>query len=130
MRRRGSQAIELALAVPMLVVLSASTVDLGQFLYLSERVASVASAGARSGALADPDTGESAVVIATAVAVDTWASTELPRDLSVDATLEGVAPNQRVVVRATVDATPVFGFVPLHPTTATAVRTVRLSDQD
>ncbi len=130
MKRRGSQAIEFALALPMLVVLSAGTVDLGQFLYLSEKVATVASEGARSGALADPDAGEDAVAIATAVAEDTWASTDLPGDVSLDVTLEGAAPNQRVVVRATVEATPVFGLVSLHPASATSIRVVRLSDQD
>jgi Flp pilus assembly protein TadG len=130
MKRRGSQAIEFGLALPMLLVLSAGTIDVGQYLYASERVASVASEGARSGALADPDLGEDPIAIATDSAQAAWAATELAGVLTVDATLQGAAPNLRVVVQATVDADPVFGLFSILPTTMTATRTVRISDQD
>lgn len=130
MKRRGAQAIEFALALPMLVVLAAGTIDVGQYLYASERVAAVASEGARSGALADPDLDEDPIAMATSMAESTWASTELGGDLTVDAMLDGAAPNRRVVVRATVQSDPIFGFIPLLPSTLTATRTVRLGDQD
>jgi Flp pilus assembly protein TadG len=129
MTRRGARAIELAVALPLFAALSAGTVDMGRFLHVSERLAAVAAEGARSGALADPDLGEDAVSVAIAAARDRWDSLSPWGGLTVDATLEGEAPNQRVVVRATAETSPVFGLVSIHPTTTTTVRTVRLRAQ-
>jgi Flp pilus assembly protein TadG len=130
MKRRGSQAIEFALALPMLVVLSAGAVDVGQYLYTSERLAAVASDGARAGALADIAEGEDAVYSAMAVTQRAWDTTGLPGTLKIDAFVQGAAPDQEIVVDVTVDADPFFGFIPLHPDAMTCRRIVQIGDQD
>jgi hypothetical protein len=130
MSRGLSSAIALGVAMPMFVLLSAGTIEMGRFLYLSEQVASVAAEGASIGALADPSLGEDAIVLARSAAEDAWQSTALPGDVTIEASLTGDTPNQRVVVRATVEVEAYFDLVALHPPEVSAVRVVRLSDQD
>ena len=129
-RRRGSQAVEFGLTLPVLLVLTAGAVDFGQYLYVAERIASVASEGARLGAVTDIDGGGDPVALATSTAYDVWATTDLPGTLTVEAALEGAAPSRRIVVTATVATNPYFGFVDILPTTIEQVSIVRLTDQD
>jgi Flp pilus assembly protein TadG len=128
--RRGSQSIELALAMPFLLVASGGALDVGQYLYLSERVAAVAAEGARAGALADPTKNEDPVTLAQAAAATAWSATEISGSLVVTAAVTGAVPSQRVVVTATVDSDPVFGFLSLVPSATTMSRTVRIGAQD
>lgn len=130
MNRRGSQAVELALALPLIVVLSGGAVDVGQYLYLTERVAAAASEGARAGALVDPDAGGSPSAVAVAAAQTAWSGQELPGSLGVDARIEGAVPSQRVVVATTLTNSPLFGSLSFLPDTVTITRTVRLGSQD
>lgn len=130
MKRRGSQAIELALALPMLIVLTGGAVDVGRYLYIAERVAAVASEGARAGARAEPTEGESAVAIATAAARSAWIAEELPGTLTVDATIDGAVPSQRITVTASLPPAPYFGFLHLLPNSTTCSRTIRVGYQD
>jgi Flp pilus assembly protein TadG len=129
MRRRGSQAVEIALALPMIIVLSGGAVDVGQYLYLTERVAAAASEGARAGALADVPQGEDPVAIAEAAAHLAWSGQELPGSLAVNAVVEGAVPSQRVVVSTTLTSEPLFQSLSLLPDTVTVSRTVRLNSQ-
>jgi Flp pilus assembly protein TadG len=128
-KRRGSQAVELALAMPFLLVASGGAMDLGQFLYLSERVAAVAAEGARAGSVADLKK-ENAVALATAAAKTAWTATEIDGTLSVTASLVGNVPSQRVVVTASVATKPVFGFLHIIPSATTITRAVRVGTQD
>jgi Flp pilus assembly protein TadG len=128
--KRGSQAVELALALPFLLVASGGAMDVGQYLYLSERVAAVASEGARVGARADTLKNENPVALAQAAASTAWGATEIPGTLSVTAAVTGAVPSQRMVVTATVASNPVFGFLSLVPSATTMSRTVRMSHQD
>jgi Flp pilus assembly protein TadG len=129
MRRRGSQAVELALALPLIIVLSGGAVDVGQYLYLTERVAAAASEGARAGALANVTQGENPVAIAEAAAYTTWSGQDLPGSLDVSAAVEGAVPSQRVVVSTTLTSTPLFAWLSLLPEEVTVTRTVRLGSQ-
>jgi len=129
MKRRGSQAIELALALPLIVVLSGGAVDVGQYLYLTERVAAAASEGARAGALANTAMGEDPVAIAEAASYTAWSGQELPGSLDVNAAVAGAVPSQRVVVATTLTSTPMFAWLSLLPESVTVTRTVRLGSQ-
>jgi Flp pilus assembly protein TadG len=128
--RRGAQAIEFALTLPVLVVLAAGLVDVGQFLYVSERIASVASEGARHGAIADPDLGEDPLGFAAAAATEAWGATKLAGNVKVDVIVLGAAPDRRIEVTASVEAKPYFGFVQLLPESSIGVRTARLYHQE
>lgn len=129
MRRRGSQAVELALALPLIIVLSGGAVDVGQYLYLTERVAAAASEGARAGALANVPMGEDPAAIAEAAAYTAWSGQELPGTLDVNAVVAGAVPSQRVVVATTLTGSPMFAWLSLLPETVTVTRTVRLGSQ-
>jgi Flp pilus assembly protein TadG len=129
-RRRGSQAVEFGLTLPVLLVLTAGAVDLGQYLYVAERIAAVAAEGARMGAITDIDGGGDPVALALTTTHTAWAATDLPGTLSVAATLQGAAPSRRIVVTATVATAPYFGLVDILPGTIQQVSTIRLTDQD
>jgi len=129
-KRRGSQAVEFGLTLPLLMVLTAGAVDLGQYLYVAERIAAVASEGARMGAVTDVDGGGDPISLATTTAETAWTTTELPGTITVGAALVGAAPSRRIVVTATVATDPYFGFVDLLPSTIVQSRTVRMTDQD
>jgi Flp pilus assembly protein TadG len=128
-KRRGSQAVEFGLTLPLLMVLTAGAIDLGQYLYVAERIAAVASEGARMGALTDVDGGGDPISLATATAQTAWTETELPGTISIGAALVGAAPSRRIVVTATVSTNPYFGFVDILPSTIVQSRTVRMTDQ-
>src|SRR5262249_1075592 len=128
-KRRGSQAVELALAMPFLLVASGGAMDLGQFLYLSERVAAVAAEGARAGSVADLKK-ENAVTLATAAANTPWAAAGIGGKVGVAAPLPGAVPSQRVVVTASVASHPVFGFLHIPPSATSITRAVRVGTQD
>jgi Flp pilus assembly protein TadG len=128
--KRGSQAIELALALPFLLVASGGAMDVGQYLYMSERVAAVAAEGARAGAKANTTKNESPVAFAQTAAATAWSATEIPGTLAVTAAVTGAVPSQRIVVTATVASDPVFGFLSLVPSATSMTRTVRIGSQD
>jgi len=128
--KRGSQTVELALALPFLLVASGGAMDLGQYFYLPERVAAVASEGARVGSRANSKKNENPVAYAQSAAATAWSATDLPGTLVVTAVVTGAVPSQRIVVTATVASDPVFGFLSLVPSATTMTRTVRMSGQD
>jgi hypothetical protein len=115
--RRGSNVVEFALVLPILLVLVAGVVDFGHFLILAEGVVSAVGEGTRAGALAEE--GEDPVAIAVAVAETAWAATALPGDLDVDAVASGTAPDRRLTVTGT-----------LLPANLRYDHTLRLARQD
>ena len=126
--RRGSQAIEFALLVPLLLILVSGIVDLGQYMYVADGLVNAVSQGGRQGALADSDDGESASATAMSIASASWTASELPGTLTVTANVSGAAPDALVVVTGTVPFSGFFGFLTL-PSTITYTSTVRLMYQ-
>jgi Flp pilus assembly protein TadG len=126
--RRGNQAIEFALVVPLLLILISGIVDLGQYMYVADGLVNSIAQGGRQAALADQDDGESPTATATTIANASWAASELPGTLTVTAALSGAAPDQLVVVTGTVPFSGFFGFLTL-PSTISYTSTVRLMYQ-
>ncbi|HHO53687.1 MAG TPA: pilus assembly protein [Deltaproteobacteria bacterium] len=109
MSRRGSQAMEFALVLPILMALLSGAVDVGIYLSRTNALVQAAADGARTGAAdeADPEG------VASATAEATWAATDVPGRPVFAVSVEGRAPNQRLVVDASVAYEPYFGFVPV-----------------
>jgi Flp pilus assembly protein TadG len=126
--RRGNQAIEFALVVPLLLILVSGIVDLGQYMFVADGLVNAVSQGGRQGALADPDDGEDAAAIATTIANASWAASELPGALTVTAAVSGVEPDALVVVTGSVPFSGFFGFLTL-PATISYTSTVRMMYQ-
>jgi Flp pilus assembly protein TadG len=55
---RGVAAVEFALLLPILLLLTLGAIDWGYFLYVKQRVVNAAREGARAGTLVDPATKE------------------------------------------------------------------------
>lgn len=123
--RRGSNALEFALVLPVLLALLAGVVDLGQYLLLTESVVNAVAEGARAGALA---TATAAASTASQVATTSWQTTELPGTLTVGAATSGTKPHRRLTVTGTLPYTPWFGILHL-PAVITYDHTLQLVDQ-
>lgn len=126
--RRGNQAIEFALLLPLLLILISGIVDLGQYMFVADGLVNAVSQGGRQGALADPDEDEDVVAVATSIANASWAASELPGALTVTAAVNGTEPDALVVITGTVPFSGFFGFLNL-PSTITYTSTVRLMYQ-
>lgn len=127
--RRGSTAIEFALTLPLLLILVAGVIDLGQYLFLADSVAAAIAEGARAGALANPKKGEDPLAIARTTADQWWVAAELPETLTIDATLAGAgAPNERLIVTGTVPFGARILIVDL-PVSVSYTQTIRLFHQ-
>jgi Flp pilus assembly protein TadG len=126
--RRGNQAIEFAIAAPLLLILLAGIIDLGQYMYVADGLVEAVAQGGRQGALADSDDGEDPVATAVGIASASWAATELPGALTVTAATSGAAPDALIVVNGSVPFSPWFGFLNL-PASVGYTSTVRLMYQ-
>lgn len=120
MTRRGAQLVEFALLTPILLTLVAGVVDAGEYLHRLEALVNATADGARAGARTETDPVSTARTAATAA----WAATGVMETPTFDAGIESVAPNQRLVVSASVAFEPYFGLVPMpdHITYACAFR--------
>lgn len=123
MKRRGSNIVEFALLVPIIVLLIAGTVDLAVYVMLSDALVSAVGEGARSGAQveAGSDPKETALLVAKAA----WMNAELPGEVSFELSIDGSAPDQLLVLAGSVPYEPFFGFVGL-PKSVDYKATVRL----
>lgn len=124
-RRRGSYAIEFALILPVLVLLLAGSMDLAQYLLLSDGLVVSVAEGARAGAQTE---GAEPAAVASKIAEMSWANASLPASLTIDATIAGVAPDQWLVVTGKVPFSAFFGVVKL-PEIITYTSTVRIVHQ-
>ncbi len=127
--RRGAQAVEFALALPIMVMLVSGTADLSWYLHLKHGVVNVAGQAARAGAAVNPeDTNLTPSQVAVGVAQDVWLQSYGDNSLNVSAVTSGVAPDQMLTVTATLDFTNrrMIGFVP----TPDAVRHVAVMRVD
>lgn len=113
--RRGNNAVEFALTLPLLVLLLAGVIDLGQFMFLNDGLVNAVSQGARAGAMANEDatTPEDPLAIAEEVAEETWAAADLNGTLTVTATQVGATPNAYVRVDGEVAFSGLFGILTL-----------------
>jgi Flp pilus assembly protein TadG len=126
--RRGSNAIEFALILPVLLILVAGVVDLGQLLYLADATVAAVAEGARAGALADPDDGEIPTAVADVAATQWWTAAEIPASFAVASQVTGAAPDAVLEVRGTVTFNAAFGLIDL-PASASYTQTIRLFHQ-
>lgn len=108
MNRRGSQAVEFALVLPILVSLVSGVIDLGTYLSRTDALIQAAADGARAGA-AD---GDDPTGTAKSVAEEAWASTGLPGTPTFETTEVGSAPLRMVRVAVNMPFEPWFGLVP------------------
>ena len=129
MKRRGATAVEFVLTLPVLLILLAGVVDLGQYLFLSDAVAAAIAEGARAGALANPKKGEDPLAIARAAADQWWTAAEMPVNLTVTATFAGTgAPTERLILRGTTPFGSQLSFLNI-PATVAYSHTIRLFHQ-
>ncbi|MEM6928158.1 MAG: TadE/TadG family type IV pilus assembly protein [Myxococcota bacterium] len=110
--RRGSQAVEFALALPLLMLILTGSLDAGEYLFRMEALVQSAADGARAGAKAESDATGAAEVAAEAA----WQATGQGGEPEFTATLVGEAPDQRVTIAAELAFTPWVGLVPLPGT--------------
>lgn len=122
--RRGSNAVEFALTLPVLLLLAAGVVDLGQYLRVADAAVAAAAEGARAGSLVEEDQ----AAIGKTMAERAWIAADLDGTALVVATVSGVDPNARLQVDVTVPYAPFFGFLALPPT-VTYSHTMRLLHQ-
>lgn len=124
---RGSQVVEVALLLPVLVAMLAGVVDLAQYLLIADGVVAAVGEGARAGAASGRD--EDPVAVASTVARISWANADLPGQLALTTTVQGAAPDQWIVVEGSVPYRAWFGFVEAIPDVVTYRSTVRLVSQ-
>lgn len=122
--RRGANAVEFALILPILLALITGIMDYG-YSYAVRTVANTAArAGARAGALTpqdeDPDTA------ATDAAAAKWISVGMPLTPTMVAFRTGTP--EVMVVRMRVDLTTLVGLV-LGPSTVEVTAVQRMEDQ-
>jgi Flp pilus assembly protein TadG len=122
--RRGAQAVEFALTAPILLLLLAGIIDLGQYMYVADGVVNAVAQGGRLGALADPGKSQNPVTTATNMAQASWAASDLDGTLTVTASNSGVDPDIMIVVVGTAPFNAYFGFLNL-PTQVSYTHTVR-----
>ncbi|MEN0063995.1 MAG: TadE family protein [Myxococcota bacterium] len=123
-RRRGTQAIEFAMVLPVIMAIIAGVVDFGEYLHRTQTLVHASSDGARAGAKSE-DRPLTAARTAAQTAWDTAGGAGAPE---FTVTLAGSAPNQRVVVAASMAYEPYFGLVPT-PETIDYSCTFRLDHQ-
>lgn len=100
--RRGAQAVEFALTLPILLILAAATVDWGWYFHQSMACTQAAVQGNRAAAESDA---ADAVAVGEAVAVSVWNAGPGLADITVNdvvTSLGGVAPEQTVTTTVTV----------------------------
>lgn len=124
MKRRGSQIVEFSLMLPMLVVVVAGVVDFGEYMLRMEALIHAAADGARAGARAE----ENPASVAETAAQSAWDATGGGGSPTFDASVTDSAPNQRLVMEASLPYAPFFGLVEV-PTTIEYVCAFRLDQQ-
>ena len=126
--RRGNQAIEFALVMPVLLAVVAATIDWGFFWHAKFHLVNSLHVGARSAAFADAD--GVPLEVATSVAGATFAESGLnliqPEFTS---GFQGADPDVMVWVTGAASFEPFIGFIPT-PSGVEYTVTMRMGDQD
>ena len=124
--RRGTNAVEFAVALPVFLLVLGGIVDCGWLFYEMAALEVAASRGCRDGALVDrgADTGFADV---TAVAVDEMLGELEVAGLACDgcaaaASVSGAVPEQTLECGLSNRYDPLFGVMPEQPIVATTAR--------
>ncbi len=114
-RRRGSQAVEFALALPLLLTVLAGTVDAGYFFHLQLGMVSAVKEGVLAAAASGD--AQTAPGLAQGVAADVWEECGLPGTVVVtsgtDVVNAGGASVTVVWAQGTMAFPALVGFVPM-----------------
>lgn len=127
-RRRGAEAVEFALVLPVFVTMTLGAIEFMWFLALSAVLQTAVDDGARAGAVSAT---EVAVAASQTQALSTWRSFGLPSGAAFLGSTQGAAPNLRLQVTGTLTYTSLTGMLPPSMLPATVVkRTTRhMEDQ-
>ena len=106
--RRGANAVEFALSLPILMMILSATVDYGWYFQQQTAVINATAQGVKAAA---NDTSADPLSVGLAVASDVWTATGYPSRMVFTAEYDGVAPHQLVWVQGDGDYTPLIGFV-------------------
>ena len=125
-RRRGGNAIEFALLLPVLFGLLTGIMDYGWFYGLKFASDSAARQGARVGALTPQ--GEDPNGTALLAATDRWTQLGMPGTPTVVSFRSGAAPLETMVVRVQLNVASLVGFV-VGPSTIESTAVQRMEEQ-
>lgn len=127
--RRGAQAIEFALLLPVLMGVTSAIVDYGW--YYSQELAAIAAVreGARAGATNDPEVTTYCYAAETRVRSSLTAAGLDGTGATVTTKTSGTSPDQVITVSATVRFTRLMGLIPA-PSQLRSTTTMRLENQD
>ncbi|MBA2319755.1 MAG: pilus assembly protein [Deltaproteobacteria bacterium] len=126
--RRGSNAIEFALTLPIFVILLSGMIDFSWYFFTGWRVSSAVREGVRVASLTplydDPVSRATTAVSNAGTAYDvTWASG------SPSAQIIGTIPDRGIRVDAEAEVPPLIGILPITPTSVRYEAVMRLEDQ-
>jgi Flp pilus assembly protein TadG len=113
--RRGSQAVEFACSLPILMLFAAGICDLSQYLYVTEGMVAAVASGTRAGAVVGVASTSDPLLVATSTARTSWNTAGLPGTPVFTARYAGSSPDREIVLEGTTDFVAYFGLVPAIP---------------
>lgn len=126
-QRRGSDAIEFALVLPVILLILSGLIDYGVFLQERSAMVSAVRSGARVGAMTDFTNGPEAEAIAVATNAFTQSGTRGTPVFT--AVVSGTVPDQTILVDGTMPFEPMFNLFAAVPATVEFDLVIRMADQ-
>ncbi|MCB9688613.1 MAG: pilus assembly protein [Alphaproteobacteria bacterium] len=126
--RRGAQAVEVAILLPILLLLFAGSVDLAELMMTRDAMTVATADGARAGSLMSTKQGEDPVATAIDTADQAFAAAERAQTATFTASVVGTKPDAMIVVQGVVTFEPWIGLIPM-PSTLSYQNTARLTYQ-
>ena len=120
--------MEVAIALPLLLILFSGVVDLAELMMTRDAMTVAAADGCRAGSVRTQPKGEDPVATAIATADQAWLAAERPQTAVSTAQIVGVKPNAMLVVHGEVSFSPWLGIVPM-PASLAYDNTTRLTYQ-
>lgn len=113
MRRRGSYAVEFALVLPVLFLLTGGLFEYGR--YFDQRIAmvGVVREAVRAASMANPEETDDPTLLARELAEKAIVENGFEGAATVEAELVGEGLHQRIVVSASIPYEPVIGVTPV-----------------
>lgn len=134
-RRRGANAIEFALILPVFVAMLMAIMDFGWLFFVRSTLDQATVVGCRAGSLVDPGEDDSDVELVRATAelamegdLVSSGSGACTTDCRFDVTLYGVPPGRSMLCEVERDFQPLVGFV-ISPMTLSSSIAVRMEWQ-
>jgi Flp pilus assembly protein TadG len=125
--RRGVQAVEFGLILPVMITLFSGIADYGWLMQRQQSLMNVCREAARAGAVTDEYTDPLATAEARAESAAIEYGLNL-KDVTVETSLRGVSPNETIEVTLTLAVEPLVGLVPVPLSIDTSL-TMRLEEQ-